>query len=422
MDLKFKYLHKVDGGANNNKMYIMRENDNNTFTVTYGREGAAKPAVKVYPMNDWETILREKLSKKKGYTDVTEYRSVVTATASTTNSQGKSIISTDSNVKDLIEALQNYASAQTAEVYRSESAGVTQKQVDDAQMHLDNLSFSFKNHYNTSSWDLNLFNAELTRLYIVIPRKMRNVADHLVTDTDWDKAKIETLIGEEQSNLDSMASQVGQNTAQAASNDTVADAPTAAPQSLLEILGLEVSVVTDTLELALIKNKAQNHARRILRAFKVVNKSTQVEFDKKINASSNKKTDLLWHGSRAQNWYFIIQQGLKIRPSGAIHTGSMFGDGIYGACESDKSMGYTDNGRWVNGRANNKVYMALFDFHLGKQYAIKSSDSSLSGGKLKSLGNFDSTWGQTGPNLRRDEFIIYTHEQCTIKYLVEFSS
>ena len=97
-----------------------------------------------------------------------------------------------------------------------------------------------------------------------------------------------------------------------------------------------------------------------------------------------------------------------------------FGDGIYFASEADKSMGYTDSGRWAGGGKAGRVYMALYHVHLGKQYCIKSSDSSLSASKLQKLGNYDSTWGQKGPNLYRHEYITYKSSQSTIKYLVEF--
>ena len=415
---KFKYLQKVDGDANNNKMYIMRENNDGTFTVTYGREGAAKPATKVYPMHEWDSKLNEKLGNKKGYTDVTEYRSIV---ESTNTKKSGEFISNDKDVVDLITSLQNYATAQTATVYRSESKGVTQKQIDDAQKCLDNLSYSFKNHYTTKEWSLNMFNAELTKLYTVIPRKMSNVADYLVK-VDWEKEKIENLINDEQSNLDSMAGQVVQNTAQTTNDDS--ETNISKDKSLLEILGLDVSLVTDKNELKLIHEKAQNHAKRILRVFKIKNNFTEEKFDKQLTSAKHKKTDLLWHGSRAQNFWFILQQGLKIRPSGSVYTGSMYGDGIYFATESDKSMGYTDNGRWVNGQARGKVYMALFNVHLGNQKIINKHDSSCYSLCLKNIqkDGHDSVWAKKGVSLMRDELIIYESAQMTIKYLVEFSA
>jgi poly [ADP-ribose] polymerase len=419
MALRFKYLHKVDGLENNNKLYVMQENTDGTFTVTFGREGATKPQTKVYPISQWDSIYNEKTSKKKGYTDITEYRSIVENTSDAIKSNGDSIISNDKDVVDIITALQNFASAKTSEVYRSESKGVTQKQIDDAQNFLDNLSHSFKNHFDTNEWSLNLFNAELTKLYTVIPRKMQKVADHLVSN-DWTKEKIEELINTEQSNLDSMAGQVLQNTAVEFEEKEA----TENKNTLLDTLGLEIFLVSDKDELKFVKEKAQEHGKRILRVFKVINKETQEKFDKQLNKAKNKKTDILWHGSRSQNFWFILQQGLKIRPSGAIYTGSMFGNCLYFAIESDKSMGYTDNGRWVNGRANNKVYMGLFQVHLGEQLIKNKHDSSCYDLNYKTISKdgYDSVWAKKGVSLYRDELMVYTPEQVTIKYLVEFSA
>jgi len=418
--LKFKYLHKVDGSANNNKFYKMQENSDGTFTATYGREGA-KGAIETYSMSLWDKKLNEKLGPKKGYTDVTEHRTEETAPVKTVvkNSAGTNIISKDKHVNDIISALQSYANQQTATVYKAEAKGVTQKQIDDAQKNIDNLSYSFKNHFGKSGWSINLFNAELTKLYIIIPRKMKNVADYLITDK-WTKKQIEDLIGQEQSNLDSMASQVIQQAAQVAADDDTT--PAAVQQTLLDILGLDMELVTDQKTLDMVKKKAEEHAKRVLRVFAVTNRATQKEFDVQVRNAKDKKTDMMWHGSRRANWYFIIQQGLRIRPSGAVYSGSMFGDGIYFASECDKSMGYTDSGRWAGGRStgSNRVYMALYEVHLGKQYCIKSSDSSLSAKKLETLGGYDSTWGQKGPNLYRNEYITYKSCQSTIKYLIEF--
>ena len=66
-----------------------------------------------------------------------------------------------------------------------------------------------------------------------------------------------------------------------------------------------------------------------------------------------------------------------IRPSGAIHTGSMFGDGIYFANKAQKSIGYSSlrGSYWTNG-GSNKGYLALFDVHVGNQKHIKTHDSS----------------------------------------------
>ena len=102
----------------------------------------------------------------------------------------------------------------------------------------------------------------------------------------------------------------------------------------------------------------------------------------------------------------------------------MFGNSLYFAVESDKSMGYTDNGRWVGGKANNKVYMALFNVHLGEQLIKNKHDSSCCDLNYKTISKdgYDSVWAKKGVSLYRDELMVYTPEQVTIKYLVEFSA
>ena len=64
-----KYLILVDpnnNGVDSNKFYKMAGNGDNTFTVEYGRVGAA-PQTKTYPMSKWNSTLSSKL--KKGYVD-----------------------------------------------------------------------------------------------------------------------------------------------------------------------------------------------------------------------------------------------------------------------------------------------------------------------------------------------------------------
>lgn len=417
-DKKYAYLRMVTEN-NNNKFYSMTANpDGSTWTAAWGRIQGAEDTVissqtKVYSMYEWDKTYNSKV--KKGYQDVTKYKSIKTL-VETKNSKGVSVVSNDKHVADIITALQMAAQQQTAAVYEVKSASVTQEQIDDAQACLDNLSKSLDKHFGKSNWSINLFNKELLKLFSIIPRKMKNVNDHLITEKTTFKELTE-LLDQEQTNVDSMAGQVSQNTAQ---DNVDEDGDGKADKTLLEAMGLKMELVTDDKEMKMIRDKAQNHSHRVIRAFKVVNEKTQAAFDKNMKSVNDKKTELLWHGSRNQNWWFIIQQGLKIRPSGAVYTGSMFGDGIYFASESDKSMGYTNSGRWVNGNKAGKVYMALYNVHLGKQYVIENSDSSLSAKKLQDKGGYDSTWGKAGRSLYRHEYIIYRSEQSTIQYLIEF--
>ena len=45
---------------------------------------------------------------------------------------------------------------------------------------------------------------------------------------------------------------------------------------------------------------------------------------------------------------------------------SWFDDGIYFANDADKSMGYTDGGRWAGGGNASYTYLGVFSVHLGK--------------------------------------------------------
>ncbi|MEO6303840.1 MAG: hypothetical protein ABIP51_11780 [Bacteroidia bacterium] len=412
------YLHKVEGanGINSNKYYEMKADaSGSTWTATYGREGAAKPATETYPMSKWEDKYKEKIGPRKGYTDVTAFKSVAKPVASVKDSKGQ-IISTDAEVVRLVNLLQSYANVATAASYKVEAKSVTQAQIDAAQKQIDNIANAVKKYYGSPTWNIDNFNKALTQLMIIIPRKMKKVADHLMKP-GVDKKTLTALIDAEQDLLDSMASQVTAQTATDDSTDTKNDVQT----TLLEALGLTMRIANDK-EFNDAKRLATNHKNRINKVYVVTNKATQTLFDANMKAADDKKTLTLWHGSRRQNWWFILQQGLKIRPSGAVHTGSMFDDGVYFASDDDKSMGYTDGGRWVNGGNSGKTYMALYEVRVGKQLVKHQHDSSCyTISKTVKSNGYDSVHAKAGPSLRKDEFIIYNHNQSTIKYLVEFN-
>ena len=119
----------------------------------------------------------------------------------------------------------------------------------------------------------------------------------------------------------------------------------------------------------------------------------------------------------------IVQTGLIIRPSGVIHTGSMFGDGIYFADKCRKSIGYTSyrGSYWASGN-DKTAYLAIYDVHVGNQKHIHNHTRdcyTLDEAKLKKE-NYDSVFAHGGADLRNNEYIVYNPDQCTIKYLVEF--
>ncbi len=395
----------ISGDANHNKYYFMEKaTDGATFKVEYGRVNCAKPQFETYPINLWEKKFNEKV--KKGYTDRTD---VFTETKSKTNLK----ISDDKDIEALILELQRYANVNVANTYLA-AASVTKKQLELAQNAINNLANSFKKYYGKKTWDAKNFNTELEKLFGIIPRKMKKVADHLIK-SDSTKSDVEKIISTEQDNLDSLISQFDSNNL--AETDEVND-----NIDLLSSMGLKLSSVSDKKIIDKLKNLMGDSVNHFSKAFEITNNTTQNKFDKTLSKSKNKKTDLFWHGSRNANWYFILQKGLLIRPSGAVASGSMFGDGVYFANKARKSIGYTSlSGSYWAGGNDKKSYLAVFEVHTGEQKHItrhNSSCYSLCHSILQKDG-FDSVYAHGGYDLRNDEFIVYTTEQSTIKYLIE---
>lgn len=378
---------------NNNKFYNMLE-DNGEIKVTYGRIGC-KETVCTYPLSKWESLKRSK--EKKGYVEVTQLKQEVK----------NSVIADiqDADVKDIVTTLLNKARTSISDNYLVSYKEVTQKQIDEAQNVLNSVL-----EYRKKRVEVAELNNRLLKLYSIVPRKMKRVQENLLTS--FDTTRIKEIIKNEQELLDTMATQVAQNVD---GNEQ---------QNVLDIAGLKMEKVTKAEEKIILK-KLGNNKSQYVRAFKVTNNKTQERFDKCISESQNKETELFWHGSRTENWWSIMSTGLMIRPSGAVYTGSMFGDSIYFANKAQKSIGYTSlsSSYWAKG-SDKKAYLALFEVNIGNQkhiYEHTSSCYSLCYDKIKQQG-YDSVFAHAGKSLRNDEIMVYRPQQCTIKYIVEISA
>jgi poly [ADP-ribose] polymerase len=155
------------------------------------------------------------------------------------------------------------------------------------------------------------------------------------------------------------------------------------------------------------------------RLFEVTNFKTE----KKYKTVDIENEELLFHGSRSENFFNILQTGLLIRPSGAVYSGSMFGDGIYFATKARKSIGYTSlsGSRWASG-SNNVAYLALFSTNLGKQKIVHKHSSECYNFGEKTIAPYNSVFAKAGVSLMNDELIIYNSNRCTIKYLIEIKN
>jgi poly [ADP-ribose] polymerase len=424
-----KLIHvSVDNGMtdNSNKVYIMEELSDGRIKCEYGRVG--KNMTTVYKSShEWDKIVREKTSNKKGYTDVTDLLAEpVVDDSKPVNNKVDSI--KDDIVRKLVDELMSFANKSIQRNYKVTQEAVSEQQVNAAQEVINAISSLL-----VLGVDKKHVNDMLLKLYTIIPRRMDNVKSHLIGDvnSDTDLENAQRIIGSEQSALDTMAGQVELIKQQKDAAKKAAEAEANGVEeeieevTILDQMGLSIEVENDTETLDLIKKLMGPNVNQMKKVYKVVNNKTQVKFDKNLEKASVKKKRLYWHGSRNENWFNILQTGLLIRPSGAVHTGSMFGDGIYFADKAQKSIGYSSlrGSYWAHG-GDNKAFLALFDVHLGNQKEILHHDSScykLSDSVLKKDG-YDSVFAKGGADLRNNEFIVYKPEQCTVSHLIEIGN
>jgi len=409
-----KLIHvSVDNGktGNSNKVYIMEELTDGRIRCDYGRVGK-ELTIEYKDKSKWDTVYKQKLSKAKNYTDVTEL--MVEPVVSKTGA--KTVDITDKEVKKLIDDLMAFANKSIQQNYKVTQEAVSEQQVNAAQEVIDSI-----NKILNIGVDTKTLNDLLMKLYTTIPRKMKDVRDHLFSDVT-NKASLKEakdLINNEQDTLDTMAGQVKLLKQKANLGNTKGDI------TILEQMGVSIELETDPKQLELIHKLLGPNKSQVKRIFKVNNPKTAATFDKRYSSATIKKKRLYWHDSRNENWFNLLQTGLLIRPAGAVHTGSMFGDGIYFADKAQKALGYSSlkNSYWTKGNSD-KGYLALFDVHVGNQKEILHHNSSCYSlcEKILQKDKYDSVFAKGGADLRNNEYVIYNIQQCTISHLMELGA
>jgi poly [ADP-ribose] polymerase len=127
----------------------------------------------------------------------------------------------------------------------------------------------------------------------------------------------------------------------------------------------------------------------------------------------NIETKELFHGTRSANILNILTSGLMIKPKTAVHTGSMFGNGIYFADQSSKSTQYAH--RWA-GNKHSSAFLFLCDVAVGTIKNYEDAQPHLNAAPK----GYHSVKGVQGRSLLHNEFIVYDVKQSKIKYLIEF--
>jgi poly [ADP-ribose] polymerase 2/3/4 len=123
-----------------------------------------------------------------------------------------------------------------------------------------------------------------------------------------------------------------------------------------------------------------------------------------------------FHGTQNGNLLSILLNGLIIPPHNASYcTGRMFGNGIYGADSSTKSLNYSV-GYW-SGKRNkfDNVFLLRVKFAMGKTHEPTTTVSRVPAGYHSVAAYANKT------RLMNNEFIVYSLPQCTITHLIELA-
>lgn len=399
MEYTPRRLVKISADANNNKYYDMTPMGS-IWEAAYGRVGAS-PQRRTYSLRDWEKKYNEKLAK--GYVDRTD---LVQDLIEVKPSADEYAPIPQESIAEIVRRLRETARQAVAQNYTVSSDKVTMAMVEQAQSLLNSL---------VEESDLNAFNTLLAELFGVIPRRMASVRSHLATSVD----QFGDIIRREQDLLDVMRGQV-----YVPQPVKVVDtAPV--QQTVLEANGLVFEEATPE-DIIKINSCLGSCADKFRQAWRVRNLRTQQAFDAYV-FPDHIATKLLWHGSRNENWWSIINGGLVLKPTNAVITGKMFGYGIYFATKARKSLGYTSlsGSYWTKGSANS-AFMGLYEVAYGKPYDVHSFSGAYSSFNYEKLQaecpGANCLHAHEGQMLRNDEIIVYQECQTTIKYLVELKN
>lgn len=381
---KFSRLVMVTGDNNNKYYELTWDGASPTFEVKYGRIKSTA-TTHTYGIHEWDSKYNSKV--KKGYKDVT-HTVAVTVEEKKEESPKKLKAIEDSKVEAFLTLMKKYTDGLVSKTYTVKHQDVTVQQIDEAQKIIDDLNKIDKN-------DVTLFNTRLLELYMIIPRYMSNVKSHLIPNID-----VASTLQQEQDNLDAMASQVKMyKKEEVKKSDSKKKTEVDEPKSLLDLLGIKkMKQISGNKEIHSLTN--QITGKRVEAIFEVEKPWEDERLNKWLETQENKKTMLVYHGTKCPSVIPILEQGLKVRPVGNFQfTGKVYGNGNYFSEQFSTSIGYTGGG-------HGDAVMLIYEIHTGKE--ASQSFNNYNDCKKAGYDSFNGGW------LR----VAYREEQARIKYIV----
>jgi len=374
---------------NNNKFYEMTE-ENGQIKVNYGRIDSTSVTI-TKPLSQWDSIVREK--QRKGYKNITDLVSIKEEIKPVIEEKTKEI--EDVYVREFVTLLENYTKGLINSTYSVTPKNVTQQQIDQAQKLINELN-NFKNFTEAQT------NSLLIQLYTTIPRKMKDVKQHLLPILNLEKT-----LQKEQDQLDAMESMIDKNVVVAKSKKVKQS------NTILDKMGVRMTLSDVTPEIKYIVDQFTSY-QKVHKIFKVEKESEDLKLNSWIKDKKNKNTKFLIHGTRVTSVLPILSDKLRIHPIGNFqYSGKAFGDAIYFALQASKSLGYT-------GYTNDKI-LFVYEVHYGSPNIHsgwnRGTSFPLTFDELQKRG-YDCTHAEKGNGLINDEIMIYHEDQCAPRYIL----
>ena len=360
-----------------NKIFLMNLTGNTIF-IKFGEIGKTQ-LTKTKPAADWNKIIDEK--KRVGYVDM--------EVSAEKKEEAKEDLS---KAQEVLMYLQNISRQMVSQSYLlPESFGVAEG-IDKAKQKLAELS-----HINS----LYEFNQELFELFAIIPRRMSNP----ILYTAKSREDFLEILQREYDLLDNLSCFKTDKQSQAYNS------------SLRECTEKEKD---------LIMNLFEKHMRdKITQIYAFSNHETEAKYQCYLEKENIEEEKLLFHGSRNENWWSLMETGAKVNPLNVVISGKMFGHGIYFADSADKSTGYTSlkNARHTNSNSK-RGFIGVYQVAYGQPYHIYNWQEkyvNLNESTIKEK-HVNCVHAHKGKSLIHDEIIVYNNDACCLKYLVEMNA
>ena len=393
------YLTCIHPESNNYKYYWLRPNANG-ISATYGRIGVkrgemfgAKDLKNPYPTHLYWIRYYEKLSK--GYVDQSDIylqdqkpKKKKAASFKTNTPKGKE----DTASHELYCLLKSYAKHVVKTTLTNEH--VTIAQVKAAKRILQEMG---------KRKTVKGFNNQLLKLLQVAPRKERYIQKLLATA----ESDFADIIYREENLIAAME-------AVASDENTTIDVQ----EDSFTADHIEVYYATEKQKKEVIAHLSDRLKGKVHQVYRVINQKHKKRFNDYLKKEDIHQVKQLWHGSRNENWFSILENGLQLNPN-AIITGKMFGKGIYFAPSSNKSWNYTSyrGTSWASGNSDT-AFMGLYATAYGTPHDVTMSEN-FSQNKLKNL-QCNCVHAHAGSQLLNDEIIFYNESAMLLNYIVEF--